>query len=190
MIALLLIAGLAADRDACLQQFTDRAPRSAKTYFSLFDPLFISVGEKRGLDPALLKAHAWCETRFDPCAVSPVGARGLMQFMPRTFDLVASAAEATNPFDPIDSVESAGVYLSALVNYWQGDIYAVAASYNAGPGAVAKARARGRRVPRIPETEQYVVCVVDAFARFGGRSQVSPLESVFDAVTHWFRGAP
>ena len=76
-----LIVGAILSREECFETFTHRAPKSARAYFHYFDALFSAVGSKRNLDPALLKAIAWCETRLDPCAQSPVGARGLMQFM-------------------------------------------------------------------------------------------------------------
>jgi|GEM_PF-1865815 len=163
IVTLALVMHSAFDRDSCVTQFPHRAPHSAKQYFNKFDPIFLNVASARNLDPKLLKSIAWCETRLDPCSVSPVGARGIMQFMPGTFDLVSKAAQAQNPFDPIDSIESAGVYVSALSNYWQGDMTAIIASYNAGPGNVSKARKRGSLVPNIPETQGYVRCVLGAY---------------------------
>lgn len=163
MSALLLsLVLVATTRDECIARYPERLPSSGRVYFHTFDALFARVAERRGLDAALLKAHAWCETRLDPCAVSSVGAGGLMQFMPRTFEQVSVAAGASDPFDPNDSVEAGGVYIAALVNYWKGDIAAAVASYNAGPGAVALARRRGFVVPQIEETQGYVRCVLGA----------------------------
>lgn len=152
-------------REQCMQIFPHRTPQSVKHYQTLFDPIFVGVGNKRNIDPTLLKAIAYCETGLDPCARSKVGAQGIMQFMPKTFDLVSAAAGAEVPYDPIDSIESAGVYLSALINYWKGDIHAVIASYNAGPKNVALARAKGRLIPQIDETIHYVACVLAAQKR-------------------------
>ncbi len=168
MLALIAALSLFATAEECRALFPHRAPRSARAYFHSFDAVFNAVGAERKVDPALLKAVAWCETRLDPCATSPVGAQGLMQFMPSTFDSVALAAAATDPFDPVHSIRSAGVYIAALVNYWQGNIEAVVASYNAGPGAVAKALRHGRAIPAIAETQGYVACVLGAHAQFRG----------------------
>ncbi len=166
MLALSIVLLAATLREDCVERFPHRAPASARRYFNTFDGVFSEVGTLRNVDPALLKAVAWCETRLDPCAVSPVGAQGLMQFMPATFGAVADAAGANDPFDPEHSIRSAGVYIAALLNHWQGSVEAVVASYNAGPNAVARALKRGRVVPAIEETQGYVTCVLGAYAQF------------------------
>ncbi|MCC6805785.1 MAG: lytic transglycosylase domain-containing protein [Deltaproteobacteria bacterium] len=166
MLALITLALIGSLHDECTARFPMRVPRSARTYWNTFDPIFLRVAQSRNLPPALLKSIAWCETRLDPCAISATGAKGLMQFMGGTFSDVASAAGVSNPFDPEDAIEAAGVYVAALWNYWQGHIESVVASYNAGPGAVARARKRGRVVPAIAETEGYVACVVSTFNWF------------------------
>jgi hypothetical protein len=66
--------------DNCRTQFPVSAPSSARAYFYTFDPVFVGVAQRRNVDPALLKAIAWCESRFDPCASSGV-AHGLMQIV-------------------------------------------------------------------------------------------------------------
>lgn len=185
LILAILVAGTS--RDSCLQRYEHRAPSSARAYFHAFDSDFARVGDLRGLDPALLKAIAWCETRLDPCAVSPAGARGLMQFMPSTFAQVAEAASVDDPFDPVHAIESAGVYVAALVNYWQGNLEAVVASYNAGPNAVAKALKHGRSVPAIAETQGYVKCVIGTFAHLrGGTPKRAPSSSLFADLANLF----
>jgi len=166
---ILLFWILASTQAECMRVYEHRVPRSGSAYFHAFDPAFVAVGSSRNLEPELLKAIAWCETRLDPCATSPVGARGIMQFMPTTFSAVASAAGASDPYNPADSIESAGVYVAALVNYWfarGAGLDAVVASYNAGPTAVLRARNRGLQIPNIEETQRYVTCVLDARARF------------------------
>lgn len=180
LLSTLLAAAMT--QDACVERFPVRLPASAHAYFTQFDALFQRVGEQRGLDPALLKAHAWCETRLDPCAVSSAGARGLMQFMPTTFDSVSAASGASDPFDPADSVASAGVYLAALLNHWKGDLAATVASYNAGAGSVASARRHGFVIPQNDETQGYVRCVLGAYGALS-HAQRSPLEQ----LTRWFR---
>lgn len=187
--ALLSMWSITAGRAQCVERFPTRAPQSAQVYFHKFDPVFGAVGARRKIDPALLKAVAYCETRLDPCAESPAGARGLMQFIPSTFDLVQKAAAAQDPFDPMDAVEASGVYLAALSNYWRGDIEAVVASYNAGPGAVAKARRRGRSVPDIEETRAYVACVLSAFQRLARKPRPSAFSAALELIPI-FRSQP
>ncbi|MCC6812297.1 MAG: lytic transglycosylase domain-containing protein [Deltaproteobacteria bacterium] len=185
MSAFLLFTTLAlAAREQCVEAFPKRLPSSARAYFDTFDGIFAAVAERRGLDPALLKAHAWCETRLDPCAVSPAGASGLMGFMPQTFAEVSTAAGATDPFDPADSVEAAGVYLAALINYWKGDLSAVVASYNAGPAAVAAARRRGLVIPAIEETQGYVRCVLSAHRALSRGDRSSSWKRLIAALTN------
>lgn len=188
MLELTLILLAATPREACAERFAHRAPASARQYFNAFDATFTSVGAERNIEPALLKSIAWCETRLDPCAVSPTGAQGLMQFMPATFDAVAGAADAEDPFDPEHSIRSAGVYIAALLNYWQGNLEAVVASYNAGPHAVARAMKRGRVVPAIAETQGYVACVLGAYSHFKapaatGRANDSILSRLFASLS-------
>ena len=175
MLALSFVILAATPREACIERYAHRAPASARRYFNAFDDVFASVGAERNVEPALLKSIAWCETRLDPCAVSAAGAQGLMQFMPATFDAVANAADANDPFDPKHSIRSAGVYIAALLNYWQGNLEAVVASYNAGPNAVARAIKRGRTVPSIAETQGYVACVLGAYGSFKtARAETAP----------------
>ena len=163
MLAIIVLLS-ATTPEQCRERFPARPPESAREYFNAFDQLFVDAGTARNVDPALLKAIAYCETRLDPCAVSPVGARGLLQFMPATFDYVASAAVAHDPFNPADSIRAGSLYVALLTNYWRGDLEAIVASYNAGPTAVMRARKRGRSIPAIDETIGYVACVTQTHA--------------------------
>lgn len=96
----------------------------------------------------LLYAVILTESRFKSNAVSPVGARGLMQLMPRT----ARALGVRDPFNPEQSIFGGARYLRRLANRFDGDIRLMLAGYNAGPGAVRKHGG----VPPFPETLQYV----------------------------------
>ncbi|MCC6811243.1 MAG: lytic transglycosylase domain-containing protein [Deltaproteobacteria bacterium] len=189
-VAVVLIV-LADERASCMERFAVRAPESARHYFTKFDAVFATVGRRRGVEPSLLKAVAYCESRFDPCAESGAQARGLMQFIGTTFAMVSG--DGTSPFDPIDAIEAAGVYVAALMNYWRGDLEAVVASYNAGPGAVAKARRAGRRLPAIEETERYVECVLGAKARLESAGAQANPRSIFGRLVQAIttqRGTP
>lgn len=92
----------------------------------------------------------WQESRFDPSAVSPMGARGIAQFMPAT----AAMRGLTNAFEPLQALRESASYLRQLRVTFGGNLGLAAAAYNAGPGAVAAWRAG--RVALPFETQAYV----------------------------------
>ncbi|MCU0925070.1 MAG: lytic transglycosylase domain-containing protein [Hydrogenophaga sp.] len=111
-----------------------------------------------GLDYALLKAVIATESRFDPQAVSPRGAVGLMQLMPATaqrFGVKADAAQTLHQrlTDPRTNLQAGARYLALLLRQFGGQTDLALAAYNAGEGAVQRA---GRQIPNYPETVQYV----------------------------------
>lgn len=113
-----------------------------------------SYSKKNGLDPRLVYALIEQESRFNPCAVSPKGAQGLMQIMPDTQKLLG----LSEPFDPERNIAAGTKYLRAMLDKFQTEVMALAA-YNAGPGAVAKHGG----VPPYDETKDYVLKVVDRY---------------------------
>ncbi len=118
-----------------------------------YRPLFESAGERWNVDPALLAAIAKTESNFNPEAVSPVGARGLMQFMPATADEMN-----VNPSDPASAIDGAARYLRTSLDQFESHELAIA-SYNAGRGAVS----RYGGIPPFNETQNYVQKVMDAW---------------------------
>jgi hypothetical protein len=92
----------------------------------------------------------WQESRFDPMAVSPAGARGIAQFMPAT----AAMRGLTNAFEPLQALRESAGYLRELRITFGGNLGLAAAAYNAGPGAVAAWRAGRAALPA--ETQAYV----------------------------------
>lgn len=119
---------------------------------SPYADLFNRAGAKYGVSPALLSAVAKQESGYNPAAVSPVGARGLMQLMPGT----AKGLGVTDAFDPAQAVEGAAKMLRNLINrFGQTDL--ALAAYNAGPGAVIKYDG----IPPYRETQHYVRTVMD-----------------------------
>lgn len=113
--------------------------------------LFQQAASAHGLDPALLAAVARQESGFDPQAVSPAGAQGLMQLMPGT----AQGLGVANPFDPAQAIGGAAQLLDSLLDRFGSTELALAA-YNAGPGAVL----RYDGVPPYPETQAYVTSIM------------------------------
>jgi soluble lytic murein transglycosylase-like protein len=113
---------------------------------------------RHGVDPAFALAIASAESRFRQNAVSPKGARGVMQLMPGT-----AARYRADPHDLGQNIDTGVRYLRDLAELFDGDPVLVAAGYNAGEGAVLK---HGRRVPPYPETQRYVPRVLAARERY------------------------
>jgi soluble lytic murein transglycosylase-like protein len=107
---------------------------------------------------ALVRAVIKCESDFDPRAVSPAGAIGLMQMIPET----AMRMQVRDPYDPRENIFGGTRYLRVLANTFNGDLELTIAAYNAGPGAVSKYGG----IPPYEETQNYVVNVVTYYRRF------------------------
>lgn len=118
-----------------------------------------ATARRHGLDPLLVRALIRAESNFDPRAISPKGAVGLMQLMPQT----AQRYGVENRFDPVQNVEGGVRYLRDLIEMFEGNLTLALAAYNAGEGAVLK---YGRRVPPYAESQQYVVRVRGFYERF------------------------
>lgn len=114
--------------------------------------LAAEVARRHGLDPELVLAVVSVESGFQPDAVSPKGARGLMQLMPPT----AAALGVADPFDPAANLDGGARHLGALVTRYGGDLKKALAAYNAGEGAVD----RHKGVPPYVETRAYVAEVL------------------------------
>lgn len=106
------------------------------------------IAGEHGVSPALVEAVVATESGFDPAAVSPKGAGGLMQLMPRT----ASALGVVDRFDPRESLRGGVRHLQYLLERYGGSVVLALAAYNAGEGAVDTHRA----IPPYPETQRYV----------------------------------
>lgn len=111
------------------------------------------------LSPALIEALVWQESRWNPNAVSPVGARGLAQLMPGTAQQLG-----VDPRDPYANLEGGARYLREQLDRFEGDVEKALAAYNAGPGRVQKAGG----IPRIRETQIYVASI---FGRLSDHSR-------------------
>jgi soluble lytic murein transglycosylase-like protein len=105
--------------------------------------------ERHNLPVALFANLIWQESRFRPQAVSPVGALGVAQFMPR----VAEEVGLTNPFNPLEALPAAARFFSGLVQRF-GSLGLATAAYNAGSGRVGAWIAKRSGLPK--ETQHYV----------------------------------
>jgi peptidoglycan DL-endopeptidase CwlO len=115
-----------------------------------YSGLFAAAGARHGIDPSVLAAVAKVESGGNPNAVSPAGARGLMQFMPAT-----ARSFGIDPMDPAQAIDGAARYLTQQLRAF-GSLQLALAAYNAGPGAVR----RHGGIPPFRETQQYVRKVV------------------------------
>lgn len=113
-----------------------------------FQPIINQAAAKYGLDPRLLSAQIKAESSFNPRAVSPKGARGLMQLMPDT----AAELGVADPFDPVQNIEGGAKYMRQLIDKYQGNVNAALHAYNWGMGNVD--RQGLEKAPK--ETRDYV----------------------------------
>jgi soluble lytic murein transglycosylase-like protein len=118
-----------------------------------YHDLIIEAAEIHDLDARLIRSIVQVESAFNPRAVSPAGAQGLMQLRP----ILARELGVRNPFDPRQNIMGGARYLRQLLDMHEGDIRLALASYNAGPGNVR----RFGGVPPFRETQRYVERILD-----------------------------
>jgi len=138
-----------------------------------WDRYIDQLGRRDSIDPDLIKAVAMVESGFDPKAVSPKGAMGLMQLMPAT----AAQYGVGDPLDPHESLAAGSRHLRDLLERFDGSVTLALAAYNAGSGAVQ----RYGGVPRYPETMDYVRKVQRKLGR-DGEVRSAPVASPRDEV--------
>ena len=118
-------------------------------------PQITAAGAGAALNPRLIEAVAWAESRFQPEARSPAGAIGVMQLMPAT-----AAALGVDANDPAQNIRGGAAYLRQMLDAFGGDLTLALAAYNAGPDAVR----RYGGVPPFRETQNYVAAVLGYLA--------------------------
>jgi soluble lytic murein transglycosylase-like protein len=119
-------------------------------------PLIDTAAKTQNVEPKLLRAVIEQESGFHPCAVSPKGAKGLMQLMPDT----AGQFGVTDPLDITQNIQAGARYLKQLLDRYKGDLPQALGAYNAGPTAVDQAGG----IPNIPETREYVKSIMKKLA--------------------------
>jgi Zn-finger nucleic acid-binding protein len=128
------------------------------------DSLIRHNGYKYNVDPYLIFLVMEQESHFNTHAVSPKGARGLMQLMPGT----GARFGVRRPHDPAQNISGGTRYLRELLNRFNNRVDLVLASYNAGEGAVAKF---GNKVPPYQETRNYVKKISKQYKRTIARTK-------------------
>ncbi len=124
-----------------------------------FAPIVARTARVHGVDEALVHAVIFAESSYDPDAISPAGASGLMQLMPAT----AAHYGVRDLFDPAQNVSGGVRLLRDLLAKFDGNVELALAAYNAGAYAVIRA---GNRVPPHTETAAYVPKVIDYYRHF------------------------
>jgi soluble lytic murein transglycosylase-like protein len=128
--------------------------RPAARHDARFDALIEQYAREHGISPELVRAVIQAESGFNPRAVSPKGAMGLMQLMPAT----ARELGVDNPFQPEENIRGGTRYLAQLLARYNQDVHLALAAYNAGPASVE----RYGRVPPYRETQNYVKKITGA----------------------------
>lgn len=128
---------------------TNKRERGWSTGRPHLDALIRQNGLRHRVDPYLIFLVMEQESHFNARAVSPKGARGLMQLMPGT----GARFGVRRPFDPAQNISGGTRYLRLLLDRFNNRVDLVLASYNAGEGAVSKF---GNKVPPYKETRNYV----------------------------------
>ncbi|RHW22515.1 lytic transglycosylase domain-containing protein [Pseudomonas jilinensis] len=112
------------------------------------------------LPEGLLHAVIQTESGYNPLALSPKGAAGLMQLMPAT----ARELEVEDVWDPGQNLAGGARYLKQMMELFEGDLELGLAAYNAGPGRVSRAGG----IPDIGETQRYVPLVMQRYLAWRG----------------------
>jgi len=131
-----------------------------------YDALVQEHARKQRLEPALIKAIIAVESAYDPAAVSPKGAVGLMQLIPDT----AARYGVKKIADPQDNIGGGTRYLRDLLDMFGGNLQLALAGYNAGEGAVQRYK---NTIPPFPETQAYVKLVMQFYDHFSGPKRVT-----------------
>ncbi len=130
-----------------------------------YEDLIAKASERYRVDPALVKAVIKAESNFNHRAVSPVGARGLMQLMPAT----AAMLRVEDSFHPENNIDGGVRYLRYLMNLFSGNLPLVLAAYNAGENTVLR---YNNSIPPYQETRTYVRRVLDYYDKYSSAKRI------------------
>lgn len=139
---------------ACRSVDWEHVPLDTRAYASEI----ATAAADHGLDESLIRAVIHAESAYNADAVSPRGARGLMQLMPET----EAALGVVDVFNPASNILGGARYLADMLDEFSGDVKLATAAYNAGPGAVR----RHGGIPPYPETREYVRRIEILYRRY------------------------
>jgi soluble lytic murein transglycosylase-like protein len=137
----------------------------------LVDSYILDSSRRYGIDPLLIYSQMHQESTFNSRALSPKGARGLMQLMPGT----ARRFGVENIYDAKQNIEGGVKYMRWLLDTFNGDVVLALAGYNAGEGAVMK---YGWQVPPYRETQEYVRRITSRYNLVSDPKYVSSIRRV------------
>ena len=168
-----------AERESPLFRYLSQHPNLKK-----YEKLLNQAAKDFQLDPALLKAVMAAESGFNPGAVSPKGAIGLMQVMPATAERFGLQSDSKKTVeqkltDPKTNIRLGARYLRFLRNMYPDQLHLVLASYNAGEGAVQK---YNNAIPPFTETRNYVKVVTQFYQLYQPVVKTTP-SGVFSTRT-------
>jgi soluble lytic murein transglycosylase-like protein len=153
----------------------EEAPGRSERPEQSIDAIIDQAALDFGVDSTLIRSIIKTESNFNPRAVSPKGARGLMQLMPAT----AKWLGVEDSFDPEQNIRGGVGYFRFLMDRFNNDLELSLAAYNAGENLVG----RLGRVPRIRETQDYVRQIQDRYRQSGGvaeKEEPPPLYRYYD----------
>jgi len=152
--------------DELLERLAPQPPDETKPLKpGVLDGLIVHHSNAQGVDPDLVRAVVAAESGGDSAAVSPKGAKGLMQLI----DSTAAAVGVRDPFDPGENIRGGVTYLKQMLDRYNGDTALALAAYNAGPGAVD----RHGGIPPYRETRDYVSRVMARLKNDAAQAQLA-----------------
>ena len=140
-----------------------------------YDELILEHAQRNDVRPDLVRAVVQVESAFNPNALSPKGAIGLMQLMPATIQQFG----VRNAFNPTENVRAGVAYLRQLLDRYDNDEQLALAAYNAGPGAVDR---HGQSIPPYRETREYVSKINVLAARSAAPVRSTAMYRFFEVV--------
>jgi len=130
-------------------RYVSTVPAESTSARELYEPYVMEYSNRHSLRPELVRAVIQVESGYNPRALSPKGAMGLMQLMPDTARMLG----VQRPYDPEQNIRGGTRYLRLLLDKYDGNEELALAAYNAGSGAVDR---YGKRIPPYRETRDYV----------------------------------